>query len=68
MRHQLAAALRTARTAAGHTQEALAELLGVSLDTVQRAETARTRPADDVIASWMRICGSEMHVVVAVAS
>lgn len=48
--------MREARRHAGLTQYALARLLGVSEDTVQRAERGHAIAAD-VAHAWWRVCG-----------
>ena len=48
-RQRFGARLRTLRTAAGLTQEQLAERLGVDRKSISRLENGRTSPALDVV-------------------
>lgn len=56
-RLRLARLMRTARRRAQLTQDGLAERIGCSVRTVQRAEKGTSTPADEVITEWERVCG-----------
>ena len=48
---------KTARTAAGMTQERWAEMIGVSADSVRKYEGGTCLPSDDVVARMAEISG-----------
>lgn len=49
--------LRASRERAGFTQERMAQLLGVHVSTVRRAESGATLPEAWVLAGWELKCG-----------
>lgn len=50
-----------ARRSAGYTQEAAAELLGISVESVRKYETKRTIPPNSVVES-MVVCYNAQHL------
>jgi transcriptional regulator with XRE-family HTH domain len=60
IRSRLGRYLRYARRRAGFGQRELAELIGCSVRTVQRAEAGQTWPADEVVCEWERATGFEI--------
>jgi transcriptional regulator with XRE-family HTH domain len=61
----LGAQLADARKARGLTQDALARLVGIDRNTINRVERGRSRPSVATLAAWAGVLGVSLDALVA---